>query len=309
MAAGINVRIPESTRWPTVTPPAGDAGDLAGFLADHPRTLIITGAGCSTGAGIPAYRDDRGRWTRRQPIRYQAFMAAAATRQRYWARSYLGWPRMRQAQPAVTHRVLAALEAAGIGSGLVTQNVDGLHQRAGSRSVTELHGTLTRVVCQDCRHALSRQSLQRTLDRLNPDWRARVHGINPDGDAELAETDHAGFRISGCPRCAGILKPDVVFFGENVPVGRVDSVRECLAASDAVLVVGSSLTVWSGYRFVRAAARAGKPVVAVNRGRTRADDLIRFKVNASCDRVFHELPDRMGLAMAEDDGQPAYSSC
>lgn len=303
MAAGINVRIPESSRWPTVAPPVGDAGDLAAFLADHPRTLIITGAGCSTGAGIPAYRDERGHWTRRQPIRYQAFMAAQATRQRYWARSYLGWPRMRLARPAATHRALAALEMAGIGSGLVTQNVDGLHQRAGSRSVTELHGTLTRVVCQNCRHTLTRHSLQGTLDRLNPEWQARVHGINPDGDAELAEADHAGFRISGCPRCAGILKPAVVFFGENVPAGRVDSVRECLVDSEAVLVVGSSLTVWSGYRFVREAARAGKPVVAVNQGRTRADDLIRFKVDAPCDRVFHELSERMGWAIAEDGNE------
>jgi NAD-dependent SIR2 family protein deacetylase len=305
MTAGINVRIPESTRWPEVTPPAGDAADLARFLEDRPRTLVITGAGCSTGAGIPAYRDERGQWTRRQPIRYQSFMAAESTRQRYWARSYLGWPRMRQATPAPAHHGLAALQAAGIGSGLVTQNVDGLHQRAGSRAVTELHGTLSRVVCQQCRYILPRQRFQDTLGELNPEWNARVHGINPDGDAELVEADHARFRISDCPECAGILKPDVVFFGENVPAERVESVRESLAASEAVLVVGSSLMVWSGYRFVREAVRSGKPVVAINQGRTRADDLLRFKVSAPCDRVFEELQVIMGLGSSRTpDGIP-----
>lgn len=305
MSAGINVRIPESTRWPAVTPPAGDVADLARFLEGHPRTLVITGAGCSTGAGIPAYRDERGQWTRRQPIRYQSFMAAESTRQRYWARSYLGWPRMQQATPAPAHRGLAALQAVGIGSGLVTQNVDGLHQRAGSRSVTELHGTLNRVVCQQCRHELPRQHFQDTLSSLNPDWRARVRGINPDGDAELAEADHARFCISDCPQCDGILKPDVVFFGENVPAERVQSVRDCLADSEAVLVVGSSLMVWSGYRFVREAARSGKPVVAVNQGRTRADDLLRFKVSGPCDRVLAGLVGIMGLAAPRSrDGMP-----
>lgn len=295
MAVNLNVRIPECSRWPAVDVPSAGPAELAAFLADHPRTLVITGAGCSTGSGIPAYRDEDGRWTRRQPIRYQAFMESEAMRRRYWARSYLGWPRMQAAHPGDAHRALAVLASAGLARELVTQNVDGLHQRAGSRSVTELHGTLTRVVCQDCGHRLSRRRMQASLDRLNPDWQARVHGINPDGDAELAEADHAGFRIRDCPACGGILKPDVVFFGENVPGERVDGVRRQVADCDAVLVVGSSLVVWSGYRFVREAARLGKPVVAVNQGRTRADDLLRFKVSSACDQVLTAAGQSLGL--------------
>ncbi|MCP1728029.1 NAD-dependent SIR2 family protein deacetylase [Natronospira proteinivora] len=290
-----NVRIPEFRRWPSVTVPEADPADLARFLETHPHCLFLTGAGCSTASGIPAYRDRQGRWTRRQPIQYQAFMASAATRQRYWARSYLGWPRIQAALPNPAHHALASMQAMGIGKMLVTQNVDALHQRAGSSCVVELHGRLSEVVCQACGERLCRDQVQRDLIRLNGDWDARVQGINPDGDAELREADHGGFRPSDCHRCQGILKPDVVFFGENVPATRVTRIRDALAESDAVVVVGSSLVVWSGYRFVREAASRGLPVVAVNQGRTRADALLTFKLGLDCDqaltRTMHLLGD------------------
>jgi len=289
-----NIRIPEFRRWPEVNVPEAGPAELARFLEAHPRCLFLTGAGCSTASGIPAYRDRQGRWTRRQPIQYQAFMASAATRQRYWARSYLGWPRMQSARPNPAHHALARIQALGIGSMLVTQNVDALHQRAGSPSVMELHGSLSTVVCQDCGERLCRDAVQRELSRLNRGWDARVQGLNPDGDAELEEADHAGFRPSDCPRCGGIIKPDVVFFGENVPVGRVKAIRQALADSDAVLVVGSSLVVWSGYRFVREAAAHGLPVAAVNQGRTRADALLAFKLGLGCDQALSRAATLLG---------------
>ncbi len=288
MPSSLNIRTPDFRRWPQVQAPEATPADLARFLEHHPRTLILTGAGCSTGSGIPAYRDKEGKWVRRQPIQYQAFMSSSITRRRYWARSFLGWPRMLAAIPNSAHRALARIQAAGIGHALVTQNVDELHQRAGSRDVIELHGNLSEVVCQECGARTPRGLIQARLETLNSGWHARVRGINPDGDAELDDGAYEGFDISHCPSCEGIIKPDVVFFGENVPGHRVSSVTEQLGQADAVLVVGSSLVVWSGYRFVREAHRAGLPVVAVNQGRTRADDLLRFKVGRSCDRALSE---------------------
>ncbi|WP_421621684.1 NAD-dependent protein deacetylase [Alkalilimnicola ehrlichii] len=285
MSAAVPIRMPDVRRWPEVDVPVADAGALAAFLLRHPRTLVLTGAGISTGSGIPAYRDREGRWVHRQPMQYQAFMGSDRLRRRYWARSYLGWPRMQQARPNPAHSALASLQQAGHLGGLVTQNVDRLHHKAGSPSVTELHGTLSEVVCQDCGRREPRESLQAELSALNPGWVAAVHGLNPDGDAELDEDVYDDFRIAHCHGCGGVLKPDVVFFGESVPSARVTAVRAALAISDAVLVVGSSLVVWSGYRFAREAAAQGKPVVAINQGRTRADGLLRFKVEAPCDAV------------------------
>lgn len=289
MVMGVNVRIPEFREDAAeVEVAVGDPERLAAFIDSCRSLLVMSGAGCSTGSGIPAYRDGAGRWQRNNPIQYQAFVTRAAARRRYWARSYLGWPRMRLAEPNPAHLALAQLEAGGRLSRLVTQNVDGLHQRAGSRLVTELHGSLAEVVCLDCGTRLDRDLFQEQLRASNPHWEARVHGINPDGDAELEADAWEDFCTVPCPECGGILKPDVVFFGESVPGERVCQVRRCLEESDGVLVVGSSLVVWSGYRFVREAAAAGIPVVAVNQGRTRADALLNFKLPQACDTALEQ---------------------
>ena len=258
------------------------AASLAEFLDTHRRVFVLTGAGCSTDSGIPDYRDADGSWKRTPPVTYQAFMGEARTRQRYWARSLLGWRHFGQARPNASHHALQRLEARDRLTLLVTQNVDGLHQRAGSRQVVDLHGRLDTVRCMSCEHRLPRADFQQTLDRLNPGWAQRQAGEAPDGDADLDALDFETFVVPPCPVCAGVLKPDVVFFGENVPRARVMDALQALADADAMLVVGSSLMVFSGYRFVHAAARAGKPVAAVNLGRTRADPLLSLKVEQPC---------------------------
>jgi len=254
---------------------------LTGFIDRAERLFVLTGAGCSTDSGIPDYRDAAGQWKRTPPVTFQAFMGEPTTRQRYWARSLIGWPRFGYAQPNGTHAALAALETAGKLEVLLTQNVDGLHQRAGSRHVIDLHGRLDRVRCMACEARSSRESLQQRLLDANPGWEGLAAGTAPDGDADL-ETDFSRFRVPDCVHCGGLLKPDVVFFGENVPRERVEHVQEHLRNADAMLVVGSSLMVYSGYRFVQAAAAAGLPVAAVNRGVTRADALLAFKDERDC---------------------------
>ncbi len=282
MAAHPMIRIPAMRPAAGIGARAGTIDELAEFLRRHRRVLVLTGAGLSTNSGIPAYRDGDGQWLRRDPILYQQFVASADMRRRYWARSYFGWQLMRQAKPNAAHRMLAALEQAGRLSALVTQNVDGLHAAAGSRSVIELHGRLSAVSCMDCKGALGRDQLQDELARRNPDWHPEVLGFNPDGDAELDASAYPGFRVVDCSGCGGALKPDVVFFGEAVPAERVRAVDQALQASDAVLVVGSSLVVMSGYRIVRSAVARGLPVAAINRGRTRADELLAFKLDGDC---------------------------
>ncbi len=264
--------------------------DLPTFIASHHRLLVLTGAGCSTDSGIPDYRDADGQWKRSPPVNYQAFMAQAATRQRYWARSLLGWSRFGRAQPNATHHALAVLEADGRVELLLTQNVDGLHQRAGSQTVIDLHGRLDQVRCIGCGALSPREELQQRLDAANPGWLQLQAGIAPDGDADL-EVDFSGFQVPACTHCGGILKPDVVFFGESVPRERVAAVQAHLERADAVLVVGSSLMVYSGFRFVDAAARAGLPVAAVNLGRTRADALLSLKVEIPCAQALAFLLD------------------
>lgn len=255
---------------------------LAEFVAAHRRLFVLTGAGCSTDSGIPDYRDRHGDWKRTQPVTYQAFVGDRATRQRYWARSLIGWRRFGAAQPNATHRALARLEQQGGLSLLLTQNVDGLHQAAGSENVLDLHGRLDQVRCLACELRLPRADFQTALQAMNPAWAQLDAAYAPDGDADLENQDFAAFRVPACPRCGGMLKPDVVFFGENVPRNRVASAMQALADADAVLVVGSSLMVYSGYRFVHAAVRAGKPVAAVNLGRTRADPLLSLKIEQPC---------------------------
>ena len=243
---------------------------LLAFCASHPRLLVVTGAGCSTEAGIPDYRDAAGAWKRSEPMRFQLFVADALARTRYWARSMVGWRTMAGARPTTAHRSLVQLQAAGRIELLVTQNVDGLHHAAGSTDVVDLHGRIDTVCCLGCGARSPRVALQRELTRRNPAW-VGLHALSaPDGDADLEAQDFAQFDVPACDSCGGMLKPDVVFFGESVPRSRVDVVRAALARSDALLVAGSSLMVYSGYRFVEDAVAAGTPVVAVNLGRTRA---------------------------------------
>lgn len=255
---------------------------LREFIESHPRLAVLTGAGVSTGSGIPDYRDESGEWKRARPVEFQPFMTRAEVRQRYWARSTVGWPIISGAQPNAAHRALAQLEQDGRIGLLITQNVDGLHSAAGSRAVIDLHGRLDLVRCMSCDHTLPRTELQAQLLASNPDWASIAGRVAPDGDVDLDGRDYSGFVVPACPRCAGILKPDVVFFGENVPRERVERGFAGVAQADALLVVGSSLMVYSGYRFVEAAAAARKPIAAVNLGRTRADHLLSLKITAPC---------------------------
>ncbi|HLN76865.1 MAG TPA: NAD-dependent protein deacetylase [Nocardioidaceae bacterium] len=244
------------------------------------RLAVLTGAGVSTDSGIPDYRGPGA--PNRAPMTYQQFVSGPEAQQRYWARSYLGWSRMRQAEPNASHLALARLDAAGSLTLLITQNVDGLHERAGSRSVVALHGRIADVVCLSCRHQSGRAALQTRMDLLNPEFTAWHTDVasRPDGDVELEST--RGFQVPRCDLCGGVLKPDVVFFGENVPKDRVQRSYDAVEAADALLVAGSSLTVLSGFRFVRHAHKLGIPVVVVNRGATRGDDLATYKVDAGC---------------------------
>lgn len=255
---------------------------LRDFLDAHPKLFILTGAGCSTDSGIPDYRDETGAWKRPQPVMFQAFMADIHTRRRYWARSLIGWRRFGRALPNDAHRALARLGQMGRTEVLVTQNVDGLHQSAGSTDVIDLHGRLDKVRCMSCERRIDRAVFQDWLLELNPSWDLLDAQDAPDGDADLEGLDFSDFEIPACANCGGILKPDVVFFGESVPGERVSAAMAGVERADAVLVVGSSLMVYSGYRFAHAAARAGKPIAAVNLGRTRADDLLALKVNQPC---------------------------
>ena len=251
---------------------------LLDFAQHHQRWLVLTGAGCSTASGIPDYRDAQGAWKRSEPMRFQLFVGDALARKRYWARSMLGWRTMAQARPTAAHQALVQLEVAGRIELLVTQNVDGLHNTAGSTSVLDLHGRIDTVCCLACGTRSPRAALQERLTHCNPGWLHHVAMSAPDGDADLEAQDFAQFDVPPCGQCGGVLKPDVVFFGESVPRERVAAVRAALERSDAVLVVGSSLMVYSGYRFVEEAAAAFKPVAIVNLGRTRADGVATLKV-------------------------------
>nr|WP_307827747.1 NAD-dependent protein deacetylase [Planomonospora sp. ID82291] len=258
-----------------------DSGRRLRLLADlvsDGEAVVLSGAGLSTESGIPDYRGETGRRRRAEPMTYQAFTGSAAARRRYWARSHLGWRHIARAAPNAGHRAVAELQRRGLVAGIITQNVDGLHQAAGARDVIELHGGLDRVRCLSCGERTPRDLLDRRLHAANPDWDARAEAVNPDGDAVLADDRIDSFRVVDCLRCGGLLKPDVIFFGENVPRPRV---QECYALTERaglLLVLGSSLTVMSGYRFVRRAAEHAVPVVIVNRGPTRgdADALLRF---------------------------------
>jgi NAD-dependent SIR2 family protein deacetylase len=250
---------------------------LRRWIASHSRVFALTGAGCSTASGIPDYRDDQGEWKRRPPVMIQAFRTQDAVYRRYWARAYAGWPRLTAAAPNAAHRAFAAWEAAGTLFPIVTQNVDRLHQRAGSRAVIDLHGRLDVVVCLSCGDRISRAALQEAIAAANPVSRAEA-SIAPDGDADIDDAVIESFVAPRCECCGGLLKPDVVFFGENVPRDRYTHACKALVSADGLLVAGSSLMVHSGFRFVRLAHEAGLPIAIVNRGRTRGDDLAELKI-------------------------------
>jgi len=270
-----------------------DVASLAALVSRGPL-FVLTGAGCSTPSGIPDYRDERGCWKRKQPVTYAEFVRHDHVRRRYWARSLAGWARFGAALPNPAHRALAALEASGRVHHLLTQNVDGLHHKAGSRRVIDLHGRLDEVRCLGCGAVSSRDRLQDELLARNPSFTAFVSAFAPDGDADLREdTALGGFEVPACAQCGGILKPGVVFFGESVPPVRVEEAYARLAECEVMLVVGSSLMVWSGYRFVRRAVERGIPVVAVNLGRTRADAELTLKLEARCDELLPELAARL----------------
>ena len=272
---------------------APEIRSLGTFLSQSRSVAVLSGAGISTASGIPDYRDRNGNWKQSRPIQYGEFVASVAVRRRYWARSFVGWQRFSLAQPNPAHVALADLESSGRVDTLITQNVDGLHSAAGSRRVIDLHGDLGKVRCMGCDSVHRREDFQRALRAANPGWRAEAGVIRADGDAELAGDDVADFAVPACPRCGGILKPDVVMFGESVPKDRVREAMDAVDRADALLVVGSSLTVFSGYRFVRHASASGKPIAIVNQGCTRADDIASLKVDGDCARVLPAVIEAM----------------
>ncbi len=251
-------------------------------LARGRRLVVLTGAGCSTESGIPDYRGVDTPPRTRPPIQHREFVDKPEMRRRYWARSMLGWPRLSGARPNAAHTALAELESAGVVAGLITQNVDGLHGAAGSQRVVELHGAIGRVRCLSCGDLTDRASLQARLDSANPAWEARAADarIQPDGDADLPDHLVADFTVVACAACEGVLMPDVVFFGGSVPRSTLDAAWEAFDRGELLLVVGSSLTVFSGYRFVRRAAERGIPVAILNRGPTRGDPHAQIRVDA-----------------------------
>ncbi|PWG61403.1 NAD-dependent protein deacetylase [Sediminicurvatus halobius] len=270
--------------------------EVAGWLGGGGPAVVLAGAGVSTGSGIPDYRDASGAWKRSPPMQLGEFLGSERARQRYWARSLVGWRRVAAARPNAAHRALAGLEAGGRLTAVITQNVDGLHQQAGSRRVIDLHGRLDRVECLDCARVRPRDEHQGELEAANPGWAegAAVSGIAPDGDADLAGTDYRDFRVPACRACGGVLKPAVVFFGEGVPRERVSAALAQVSRAGLLLVAGSSLMVWSGYRFVRAAREAGVPVVLAGLGLTRAEGEAAGRVTGDCRETLPALLRRLG---------------
>ncbi len=273
-----------------------DLDHFSNLVRDHAPLVVLTGAGLSAASGIPTYRNDRGEWQRSDPIQHQDFVKRADQRRRYWARSLVGWQPVQRAEPNAAHRALADLEALGCIELLVTQNVDRLHQRAGSSRVVDLHGRLDRIVCRGCGAVIERAAFQQELLEHNPGLETAVAEPRPDGDAEVAEEHFADFQVPDCRRCGGMLMPDVVFFGGTVPKERVERVRTAIDRAGALLVVGSSLMVYSGFRFCRQVVAAEKPLLIVNRGATRADDLASLKLPADGAAVLCGLRNRLQAA-------------
>lgn len=266
---------------------------LQQFMAEQPFA-VLTGAGISTPSGIPDYRDNQGVRRGRQPMMYQEFLGAPESRRRYWARAMLGWPRVRLAQPNAAHEALAMLQGTRQIEGLITQNVDTLHDQAGSRDVIELHGSLHRVLCLDCGQRSERDSIQQLMEAQNP-YLGGVDAVQaPDGDTLLDTAFEARFQVPHCPHCAGErMKPDVVFFGENVAQQTAARAMATVEKAAGLLVVGSSLMAYSAFRLCRAVADQGKPLIAINLGKTRADDLLDLKIEGSCEQLLPLLAQRL----------------
>lgn len=295
---------PTLTWTPPGTPlPRSTSLDEAVRIVGERRVVVLSGAGLSTESGIPDYRGESGSLRQRTPMTYDEFTRSEEARRRYWARSHVGWRIMARALPNDGHNAVATLRRHGYVSGVITQNVDGLHQAAGTPGVVELHGSLSRVVCIDCRRTTPREDLDRRLQQANPAFDATITAINPDGDVELSDELVRGFNLVSCSACgSGTLKPDVVFFGENVPRLRVEHCYRLIDEGSALLVLGSSLTVMSGLRFVRYADKAGKKVLIINRGATRGDQHAAVRVDLPLGRALTELTTHLGAAMPDSKG-------
>ena len=266
---------------------------LAESLLRHGPALVLTGAGCSTASGIPDYRDRNGDWKHSRPVMFNDFVRSEITRKRYWAGSMNGWPRIQAARPNPAHLALSLLENHGFIHTLLTQNVDGLHHGAGSRNVIELHGNLKSVICLQCGTRMSRSDIQAQLLKSNAAFLQAAVAAAPDGDADPGVLDYASFETPVCDRCAGILKPEVVFFGEAVPRARTERSLQALASAGCLLTAGTSLMVFSGYRYCLEARRRGIPVIAVNLGQTRADGELDLKIHADCGRLLASVAARL----------------
>ena len=291
--------MPERTLKPAApryTEPMSSFGEsLARFLERAGRVVALTGAGVSTASGIPEYRDREGRWKHAQPVQFADFKGNKLTRRRYWARSFAGWRRMSTASPNGAHTALVELESKGFIDTLVTQNVDGLHTAAGNRDVVDLHGRLDSVCCLNCDWRAEREDWQQRLEDDNRGWHASIRAVNPDGDVELDDDAYEDFAVPDCEVCGGIVKPDVVFFGESVPRERVERVSDAVRRAGALLVAGSSLMVFSGFRFAKLARETGKPIVIVNDGRTRADDIADLKLEGDCGDVLSSAAQQLSV--------------
>ncbi|MFH9725437.1 NAD-dependent protein deacetylase [Streptomyces sp. NPDC017254] len=279
-----------------VLPGTTDLGPVADALGAG-GVLVLSGAGISTESGIPDYRGEGGSLSRHTPMTYQDFTTSAQARRRYWARGHLGWRTFGRARPNAGHRAVAAFGRHGLLSGVITQNVDGLHQAAGSDGVVELHGGLDKVVCLSCGTYSPRHVLAQRLEEANADFQPVPAGLNPDGDTDLTDEQVGDFFVLPCTACGGILKPDVVFFGEAVPPHRVEHCRDLVRGAASLLVLGSSLTVMSGLRFVRQAAEAGKPVLIVNRDPTRGDRHAATRISLPLGPSLTTVADRLGISV------------
>ncbi|MFF2502974.1 NAD-dependent protein deacetylase [Streptomyces sp. NPDC058067] len=296
------MRMRPTLNWtpPEDLPPGTtDLGSVVDALSAG-RVLVLSGAGISTQSGIPDYRGEGGSLSRHTPMTYQDFTSSAQARRRYWARSHLGWRTFARARPNAGHGAVAAFGRHGLLSGVITQNVDGLHQGAGSEGVVELHRSLGRVVCLACRALSPRGELARRLEEANPGFAPVAAGMNPDGDADLTHDQVGDFRVVPCTICGGVLKPDVVFFGEAVPPRRVEHCRGLVRAAASLLVLGSSLTVMSGLRFVRQAAQAGIPVLIVNRDPTRGDIHALTRIALPLSTALTAVADCLGIAVDDE---------
>ncbi len=258
---------------------------LLDLLMSQSDWLVLTGAGVSASSGIPTYRNSKGKWRRKSPVTYQEFLSNETSRRKFWARNIAGWKFIGAAEPNIAHLALVKLEQIGVVSGLVTQNVDGLHDKAGSKVVIDLHGRADTVLCLDCGDSQSRQSVQDLFKKYNPSFFDKVQDIKPNADADIDNIDFSSLTIPSCRLCGGLLKPDVVFFGDVVPRSKLDLCMDIMNLSSGLLVVGSSLQVFSGYRFCIWASEQGKPIALLCNGDTRADHLAIEKLRADCGPV------------------------